>query len=107
MFNKKYIPAKIFVCVIFLCMFGAFGALAFRKTEKALRVGEFEDYVQVEIDWAKLYPFTENKVVEFKTRLKKSALNLLKSLRTMKNILKTNLKMRFRACSALNCRLYI
>ena len=74
MFNKKYIPAKIFVCVIFLCMFGAFGALAFRKTEKALRVGEFEDYVQVEIDWAKLYPFTENKVVEFKTRLKKSKL---------------------------------
>ena len=45
----------------------------------------------MKIDWAKLYPFKENKVIEFKTRLKKLK-KVLKFVMLMPKYLKMSVK---------------
>ncbi len=64
MFNKKYIPAKVFLCVIFLFMFLALLAAVWRKTNKILHADEFKNYAEIDIDWEKLYPFSEHEKIE-------------------------------------------
>ena len=58
MFNKKYIPAKIFLCVLFVLMCLAFGAFINTRAKRALFPKEFS---RIKIDWAKLYPFQNEK----------------------------------------------
>ena len=65
MFNKKYIPAKVFLCVIFLFMFLALSAAILRKADIIL-------HAESDIDWEKLYPFQENADIILNNRSKLS-----------------------------------
>ena len=70
MFNKKYIPAKIFLCVLFVLMCLAFGGyIAAKLTPESNLV---DGYVLYDVEWEKLYPFTYGKTGDYVNKFDKS-----------------------------------